>query len=257
MPSCSFCHCASHNIQSCNNSQIVFLFERIKLIYVNIFNLFPFNENSRKRNFIERICRLFDRRELCVLSVRYAYSLASYNKARHAEAIYGVLSRFVEVPVLLSASASASNIQNHIERQNIGTAVEAEEEEEPITWYLDYQPYPIDFVRSIEIVDLRNFNTRNNKISVEYKNTETKLGSDLCFECPICFENKGEVNMITLNCNHDFCDECIINIFKTHKNYLTNPCCALCRADTSCIKVNSENKNNNIFEIGKQCGFIN
>lgn len=59
-------------------------------------------------------------------------------------------------------------------------------------------------------------------------------------ECPICYENKEIIENVSLDCNHSFCKECMLNIFKMHK---TNQelSCALCRHEIKMFKVFDDN----------------
>ena len=54
---------------------------------------------------------------------------------------------------------------------------------------------------------------------------------DTEIDCPICYETYKCVNLITLNCSHKFCGDCIATILERHDINIThNPTCALCRA---------------------------
>jgi len=60
------------------------------------------------------------------------------------------------------------------------------------------------------------------------------------FECPICYESKEMIENVSLDCNHSFCKECMLHIFKMHK---TNQelSCALCRHEIKMLKVFDDN----------------
>jgi hypothetical protein len=59
-------------------------------------------------------------------------------------------------------------------------------------------------------------------------------------ECCICLNNEvNRSDIVKLNCEHQFCGECIITTLKKHnKSSEVKPCCALCRAPISQIAVN-------------------
>jgi len=52
-------------------------------------------------------------------------------------------------------------------------------------------------------------------------------------ECSICWDQKASDKFVKLNCNHEFCNECIIKTLAANKHRA--PCCALCRADINNI----------------------
>jgi len=60
-------------------------------------------------------------------------------------------------------------------------------------------------------------------------------------ECAICLNSEiSKSDVITLNCEHQFCGDCIIGTLKNHKKSSElEPRCALCRADVSEIRTNN------------------
>jgi hypothetical protein len=52
-------------------------------------------------------------------------------------------------------------------------------------------------------------------------------------ECSICWDKKESGKFVKLNCNHEFCNECVIKTLAANKHRA--PCCALCRADINNI----------------------
>jgi hypothetical protein len=59
-------------------------------------------------------------------------------------------------------------------------------------------------------------------------------------ECNICYELCNNTNFIKLNCNHEFCKECIKNILKSCKSNFNEPCCAYCREVINAITYKNE-----------------
>lgn len=76
------------------------------------------------------------------------------------------------------------------------------------------------------------------KINTETDTTnkeEEELNTE-CIECSICLDNKNKSQFVKLNCNHQFCSCCVINIFKTKIETNNNTiCCALCRTNVTKI----------------------
>jgi hypothetical protein len=85
-----------------------------------------------------------------------------------------------------------------------------------------------------KVIDLKvNLEEQANNVSYEIEKQ---------IECCICYEEKEYKNFIKLECNHEFCKECIKSQIKyTKKNYIR---CGLCRNDIGHIKV----KTNEILE---------
>ena len=63
-------------------------------------------------------------------------------------------------------------------------------------------------------------------------------------ECSICWDKKESGKFVKLNCNHEFCNECIIKTLAANKHRA--PCCALCRADINNITSRSVDVQNEI-----------
>jgi hypothetical protein len=63
-----------------------------------------------------------------------------------------------------------------------------------------------------------------------------KVGS-----CCICMNDEINYdNMVTLNCQHQFCSECVVSIFSKHNKWCgSGPCCSLCRCEMKQIHVNT------------------
>lgn len=63
-------------------------------------------------------------------------------------------------------------------------------------------------------------------------------------ECSICWDKKESGKFVKLNCNHEFCNECVIKTLAANKHRA--PCCALCRADINNITSRSIDVQNEI-----------
>ncbi len=97
--------------------------------------------------------------------------------------------------------------------------------------------------------DLRYFDFLNdkNKFNIEKKIKNINTTDNRLFEdCNICYENVDKKNMITLNCNHEFCNKCINNIFKNSKR--KQPCCSFCREKISILEFNNQEIYNELDE---------
>ena len=68
--------------------------------------------------------------------------------------------------------------------------------------------------------------------------------SAMANECSICWDKKESGKFVKLNCNHEFCNECVIKTLAANKHRA--PCCALCRADINNITSRSIDVQNEI-----------
>lgn len=120
---------------------------------------------------------------------------------------------------------------------------------------MNYIPSPhfVNVVRNLlyemdveaDFIPFSNNSDSDSNITKKYNIVATlealvEVDAAVVCECCICLNN--EVNrseIVKLNCEHQFCGECVINILKKHnKSSELKPCCALCRAPISQIAVN-------------------
>ena len=52
-------------------------------------------------------------------------------------------------------------------------------------------------------------------------------------QCGICWEEHSNQDFVKLNCNHEFCKDCIIK--SVQNDIRENPCCAFCRNEVKTI----------------------
>ena len=65
--------------------------------------------------------------------------------------------------------------------------------------------------------------------------------------CNICYEDKQNRHMVSLNCNHNFCGTCVSSVFKKC-NPFSFPNCALCRTKIDFLIVKDEEILNTLKE---------
>lgn len=56
-------------------------------------------------------------------------------------------------------------------------------------------------------------------------------------ECPICYEPICKEQKIKTNCNHIYCDTCMITYLDTCYINHKDPCCAMCREVYTCFEI--------------------
>jgi hypothetical protein len=66
--------------------------------------------------------------------------------------------------------------------------------------------------------------------------------------CPICYESVPIKHIVSLNCEHEFCYNCILAVCEKN-NKRSNPCCALCREPMTTIVAKDDYVINAVNEI--------
>ena len=81
------------------------------------------------------------------------------------------------------------------------------------------------------------------KIKLTSKNIIYIDTNELC-ECSICLNDKMEKDIIELQCDHQVCKECVIQIIETKKD--GNPTCPYCRAEITGLKCKTNGVKNEL-----------
>lgn len=103
-----------------------------------------------------------------------------------------------------------------------------------------YSTKYLDEFSNSELFDLyiecRNKQEWNIRISIDnVKNDKSK-------DCGICLESISNNAIVTYNCKHEFCNECVRKYFDSCCKSRTQPICAFCRINiTHCIKYEEQN----------------
>lgn len=267
---CSFCNSPSHNITYCNHQLIRVYYDNIKQTYLSIVTLnnsVAYNQNLFKMVLNTR----FYLRDLRAVGVKYLRVYASTSKSNL-------------ISILWHYFNSQNWQQEHTPENNEEDTEEDEEEDveedEPEdasilsyvgNTYFSYMatmfpnPQPLQPVQPPVNVgygfphDL-NFDfaseTVHNQINPQVKKYRIHLhlveefGEDFGedFEdCSICYDNTNCLDLVKLNCNHEFCGCCIKNTLN-HHDKLCQPSCALCRQPMSRFTVKNAETYNLIAE---------
>jgi len=112
----------------------------------------------------------------------------------------------------------------------------------------------ISYLSGLRMTLMRNeYNLPQSVIQLRIEtNEENDLSEN--YQCSICWDDKELRQFVKLNCNHEFCKECIIKTLTTNTlttNTLTtntittqtlrsNLCCALCRSDISTFTTHTQ-----------------
>lgn len=259
---CSFCQVYGHNIKNCNDIELLNFKEKV----LNLRNLY-IREPDTFLNCLDR----FHIRLLWVLAVNECKILVrNTNKNQCIDAIYNKFMRSQarlyesnqdrfpidnelgehinkiyqfypqrqiddqeeeqRIQVLLDLYNTNQN-QNH--NQNIdyisdhdilsvSSSSSDDEEEFEITWTIDRTG---DFPNKLKITKTLDIHVNTNTIQT--------------LECGICYEEKVFENFIHLQCNHEFCHDCINKQIDTKK-----ASCAFCRENMNHFVIRSQEVDN-------------
>ena len=83
-------------------------------------------------------------------------------------------------------------------------------------------------------IDQRKFDIAS---EIQTHNSEKQ---ELICECNICYESHDITNFVKLNCNHEFCKECLKQTLRTC-SYYQEPNCAYCRSQINLLTYRNEN----------------
>ncbi len=221
--SCSFCNSTSHNVRDCQNPAIGILHERIKEMYLSVMNQYPLEIYVR---FKALITRLFNLRELKVVCATYTTFPISRTKTEIIESLYQYYSSRIYISEERRLPTQPDPIPDFARY-----LIEEDEEEEPtiINWYIDRTPsYIIQPQIKFNICPILN------------KEEVTECVE----ECSICYESVTGIDMVKLNCSHNFCWDCINGSLKARNTH-----CALCRRKIETLSVKNPDIFNKMNEI--------
>ena len=251
---CSFCQVYGHNIKNCNDIELLDFKEKIltlRNLYIREPNTFlncldrfhirllwvlAVNEckilvrNHNKNQCIDAIYNKFMRSQARLYELNQDRFPIDNELVEHINKIYQFYpQRQIDdqeeeqrIQVLLDLY-NTNEIQNQNQNQNIdyisdqdilsvsSSSSEEEEEEFEITWTIDKTgnfPNKLKITKTLDITV--NINTNTNTIQT--------------LECGICYEEKVFENFIHLQCNHEFCHDCIYQQLNNKK-----ASCAFCR----------------------------
>lgn len=240
---CSCCRSEEHNITQCNDSRLI---------------NFQINLTSRRDELREIPSIDFNNK------ISY-FETWLYGQDHHLIKSYAM--RFCGAYSRNSLQLCVSKIVNlfwNVEEDVWGNQVQLQ--------IHDYIPLPTVSISqdSLELLDLRLVELlaelRNNReetsenrkynitgvlcneIESEERTTQQILEElDTIENCNICYEDKQNRHMVSLNCNHNFCGACLSSILKKC-NPLNLPTCAMCRAKIGFLIVKDEEILNTLKE---------
>jgi hypothetical protein len=227
---CSFCRASGHIITNCNDERLI-----------------NFNRTLiDKKNDLEFVTDAVSYFKIWLLSlntdlikgyaIRYCSALTRHSIT---VCVVKIIQHIWNVPIIpnnLNVNEYIPFIQQTIMDNNIH--------------YLDLRLS--EFLNDIQnYEDLASENKKHNiqaVLCIEIDNDETNKNDVTQVEdCSICYDETHVKDMVSLNCNHNFCGTCIKKVLTTC-NIEKSPCCALCRTTITTMNIKNVEILNNIKE---------
>jgi len=268
---CSFCGDPDHNISVCDSDLIPVIDRKMSEGFYAITQqgaLLSSREEDIKERFIVWATDMFHYKDLRVFIITTIGSPASgSNKRQYAEEIWNIYKTLTA-----TATATATAVEEDVDEitwsidrtprrhsdvemmplPSIRAFRSERVRERRARDVMNYIPSPefVSFVRNL----MQELDTEADFIPFSGSQEPTKFNIVLTLadalvgvaleeacECAICLNNEIEKpNIVTLNCEHQFCGDCIIGTLKSHKKTSElEPRCALCRANILNIATNS------------------
>jgi len=235
--SCLFCNLYTHDIGGCDYSKLPFIFKRVEDCYLAVITQEP--QHNQNRRFKAIITNNFTNLALRVIADKYANAgtvttmevvtdvlweyFSSIYDVHNEQAINGILPTHPDQIPYFANDLAVANDEVNIVVSRASLA-------------------PQSF-------QVKNYYYNISSFLVKQKKDEQCENEE---ECAICFENINSLDMVKLNCDHNFCGKCIIKTLNTfNNNGLCVPGCAFCRVPMKSLSV----KNPEIYKtlVSEHC----
>lgn len=227
---CSFCGLSGHFINTCDHQGIGQLYENIKAFYIEIITNFASrDEVLRETEFRRHLHRNFNTIQLRAVAIRYAHAIITNRTIKH-ELIEWLLEYF------------KARIINPL------TDEETTSSPRTVRWIIDRTPVAPsifeEFLIGLNLV--AEFKKINNIKLFQVKPKEGDTEEE--HECAICYDSIKCVELVTLNCKHEFCGKCV----KEQINGVS-PKCAFCRETMTSIVTKQDTSYNLLATYCLEC----
>lgn len=257
---CSFCRRVGHRITNCNDDRLSNFYrtctEYIVNNGLNTFKNFLLNQAYLDPNLIKafaiRYCSNVTTRDqigVCINNIVHLFR-NQYNNNNQIEATAIEARSPNPEPQTASESQVAEETPTASGTENINvilsrdsllrtlfyiSMIDRGRQAETLTQVGDYLLFMemIDRINrtSEEVFGARKFNIET-KISDNQENLDEKC------ECDICYESYEKQNFIKLNCNHEFCKDCIKKTLQNERKLIPN--CAFCRSEIKNFEISND-----------------
>jgi hypothetical protein len=234
---CSFCGISGHNITKCNSDRLI----EFEVLCSDVVK----NMNS-KDEFKNWLTENYKNNEIILKAFAIKKSRIGSND----------LNIYIEIisEYIFNTYGNTHIQEDEIENDLLNLLLEIRNTYQRENWTEEQYYLNMERLLTLErsISYLNNLN-ENKNITVEKIKINSKLFSNeneninnLC-KCNICYENKKIKNFVKLECNHEFCVDCIINTLNYNKNKTIN--CALCRNNVKEISSRTNSIKNKLIKI--------
>lgn len=240
---CSFCRRQGHNIVNCNSDRLLEFEVICADVVKNIHTKIEF-KNWLKENY---------NNELLLIK---AFAIKKSRVSTNDISIYmDLITEYIFTNYKNNWTFEEEENQIENDLLNLLLHIRNNYSIEPLQDQLIYQNMERMLLLELSIAYLTNVNNNDNSNDNSYSR---KNVMDCTFHinidenlneintCSICYDNKELKNFVTLDCNHEFCESCIIKTLQTNSNI--QPCCALCRRKVINIKTRTIESNAKIIE---------
>lgn len=255
---CSFCGYIGHDIRSCESPEILSIEQSFAQLYVD--NLcestyLQLNSVQTEEFFVYKMTSRYLLRHIRVVAVTTGLARASgFTKADYAALIYRL---YTQMFITIASGNYVPNNNSESNSNNIASYVRNLIDE-----------FNLAAENAVNTINATNTNTNN--VSTKFNislildmsqstssitssdtnldtNSITSYNTDC--ECGICLEHNIEKkNMVSLNCKHSFCCNCVVRVLEMTSPSKT-PCCAFCRAGITDIETSSSDNYTRLAEF--------
>jgi hypothetical protein len=256
---CSFCRLKGHNINKCNSDRLLEFEVICADIVKNINTKMEFknwlienynNDSLLIKAFAIRKTRVSTNNISIYMDLITEYIFTTYKnnlqlEEENLEENIDIYDNYIENDLLnllfqIRNNYIIESLQEALIHQNMERMLQIE----MAIAYL-FNPY----TNLNNVNNERNINniiiSRKNLINCTLHKNEKDNFNEIC-NCSICYDIINLNKFVILDCNHEFCDNCIIKTLQMNKNII--PCCALCRAEIKNIKTRTLEINAKIIE---------
>jgi hypothetical protein len=222
---CSFCRREGHNIVTCNDERLI-KFEIDCCIECQSMNMEEFKVWLRQKYFhLQTLIKTFSAKK-CNISVSRSQNTLVYLDAI-SNYIYQTYKYSYEIDQPSGFEADLIRILDELR-------IPIQQEEEPIEENME-AALQSDIRSGLLFLDMRRTIAarrieKPKKFIIESVFNPLSIGEKKEIEeCCICFDSYNKKEFIRLNCNHEFCNDCLKKSLISDTR--DTPCCAYCRTE--------------------------
>ena len=245
---CTLCRQPGHNITTCNSDRLLD-FEIICAETVRNFDNTDDFKNWLLQNYIndQLLLKAFAIRKYRVTTrcnldqyIHYIteYIFRTYKNTPQITTPYN--SSYLLTP---DYALEFTNLLTTIRTRNIEREQILEQRIAEIDFVRQYIRY-LSYLNSLIYRNQYQPHYQTNDLTLNIETSEEEILDETC-QCSICWDDKERRQFVKLDCNHEFCKDCMKRTIETR----TNLCCALCRSEMRRITLRTQEVHDEIAEI--------